>query len=286
MGEHRRADDERIPRARLTADAPREKLPILGVGVSPLEADAAVELVIDAARDRRALTVSCSAVHSLMEGALDPEHRHRLNELDLVLPDGQPVRWALGWRHGVRLRNRVYGPDFMLAVCERAAEEGIPIFLYGSRNEILEPLSKRLRRRFSRLIIAGSKPSAFRKLSATEQEAIATEIRQSGAGIVFAGLGCPRQEIWAYENAELIELPLVAVGAAFDFHAGVLPQAPGWMQRSGLEWLFRLGQEPRRLWKRYLYLNPLYLFLLAGELTGVKTFGRGSETPPAPVRVG
>ena len=272
--------------AHLTADATREKLPILGVGITPLEADAAVELVIGAARDRRTLTVSCSAVHSVMEGALDPEHRRRLNELDMVLPDGQPVRWALGWRHGVKLRNRVYGPDFTLAVCARAAEEGIPIFLYGSRKEILERLTENLRRRFPRLIVAGSKPSAFRKLAEAEQRVIALEIRQSGAGIVFAGLGCPRQEIWAYENAALIGLPLVAVGAAFDFHAGVLPQAPGWMQRSGLEWLFRLGQEPRRLWKRYLYLNPLYLFLLVGELTGIKTFGRGSETRPAPVRVG
>ena len=272
--------------AHLTADATRRKLPILGTGITPLEADAAVELVIGAARDRRTLTVSCSAVHSVMEGALDPEHRRRLNELDLVLPDGQPVRWALGWRHGVKLRNRVYGPDFMLAVCDRAAEEGIPIFLYVSRKEILEPLTENLRRRFPQLLVAGAKPSAFRTLSEDEQAAIASEIGQSDAGIVFAGLGCPRQEIWAYENAGLIGLPLVAVGAAFDFHAGGLPQAPGWMQRSGLEWLFRLGREPRRLWKRYLYLNPLYLFFLAGELMGVKTFGRGSEMPPTPVRVG
>lgn len=270
----------------MSAGADAGKLPILGVGVSPLEADAAVEQVIAAARDRRALTVSCSAVHSVMEGALDPEHRRRLNDLDLVLPDGQPVRWALAWRHGVKLRNRVYGPDFMLAVCARAAEEGIPVFLYGSRPEILELLAKNLHERFPRLVLAGAKPSAFRTLSDAEQGAIASEIRASGAGVVFAGLGCPRQEIWAYENARLIGLPLVAVGAAFDFHAGVIPQAPEWMQRAGLEWLYRLAQEPRRLWKRYLYLNPLYLFFLAGEITGIKRFGRGSETQPRPVRVG
>jgi exopolysaccharide biosynthesis WecB/TagA/CpsF family protein len=174
----------------------------------------------------------------------------------------------------------------MLAVCARAEAEGIPIFLYGSKAGILESLAKNLRLRFPRLIVAGSKPSAFRKLTEAEQTAMASEIRESGAGVVFAGLGCPRQEIWVYENAALIGLPLVAVGAAFDFHAGVLPQAPGWMQRSGLEWLFRLGQEPGRLWMRYLYLNPLYLFLLAGELTGVKRLGRGSAAPPKPVRVG
>lgn len=251
-----------------------------------MDTEAAIDAVLLAARDRRAFAVSCSAVHSVMEGALDPEHRHRLNALDLVLPDGQPVRWALAWRHGIKLENRVYGPDFMLAVCARAADEGIPIFLYGSRNEILNPLTDNLRQKFPRLIVAGSKPSAFRKLSEAEQFAIAAEIRQSGAGIVFAGLGCPRQEIWAYENAGLIGLPLVAVGAAFDFHAGAIPQAPAWMQQSGLEWLFRLGQEPRRLWKRYLLLNPLYLLLVAGELLGIVRLGSGSRSHPKPVRVG
>ena len=251
-----------------------------------MDTEAAVEAVMRAAKERRALTVSCSAVHSVMEGALDPSHRYRLNALDLVLPDGQPVRWALGWKHGIRLPNRIYGPDFMLALCARAAKEGVPIFLYGSGREILERLSSNLLARFSGLIIAGARPSAFRTLSEAEQAAIAAEIRASGAGIVFAGLGCPRQEIWAYENAPLIRLPLIAVGAAFDFHAGVLPQAPPWMQRSGTEWLFRLAHEPRRLWKRYLYLNPLYLFFLAGELLGVARFGSGSQSRPKPVRIG
>lgn len=251
-----------------------------------MDADAAADAVIRAAREKRSLTVSCSAVHSVMEGALDPEHRHRLNAMDLVLPDGQPVRWALRWRHGVKLQDRVYGPDFMLTVCERAAKENVSVFLYGSRREILDRLAENLRQRFPKLEIAGAKASAFRRLSEVEQREIAVEIGASGAGIVFAGLGCPRQEIWAYENARLISLPLLAVGAAFDFHAGVLPQAPEWMQRSGTEWLFRLGQEPRRLWKRYLFLNPLYLFLVAGEILGVVRLGSGSQTHPQPVRVG
>lgn len=286
MGAHRRADGERLPGAALTAGLERSKRPVLGVGVDALEMADAVELVIRAARDRSTLTVSCSAVHSVMEGALDPEHRHRLNALDLVLPDGQPVRWALRWLHGVKLGDRVYGPDFMLAVCRRAEEERIPIFLYGSRDDTLVALGESLLARFPKLIIRGAKASAFRTLSHLEQVAIASEIRQSGAGIVFVGLGCPRQEIWAYENADLIGLPLLAVGAAFDFHAGLVPQAPAWMQRSGLEWVFRLAQEPRRLWKRYLYLNPLYLLLLAGELSGIKRLGRGSASPPKPVRIG
>lgn len=260
--------------------------PVLGIGINAMDAEAAAETVVRAAREKRGLTVSCSAVHSVMEGALNVEHRHRLNALDLVLPDGQPVRWALRWRHRVRLPDRVYGPDFMLAVCARAAREGLPIFLYGSRPEILDPLSRRLRARFPGLAIAGMKPSAFRRVSDADQVAIASEIIASNAAIVFAGLGCPRQEIWVYENAKLIPLPLIAVGAAFDFHAGLLTQAPGWMQRSGTEWLFRLVQEPRRLWKRYLYLNPLYLLFLAGELLGIARFGSGSQSVPKPVRVG
>jgi len=251
-----------------------------------MDADAAVEAVLRAARGKRSLTVSCSAVHSIMEGAMDLEHRHRLNALDLVLPDGQPVRWALRWRHGIKLANRVYGPDFMLAVCARAEQEGIPIFLYGSRREILDELATNLTRRYPGLVIAGAKASAFRRLTEIEQREIAASIGASGAGIIFAGLGCPRQEIWAYENARLISLPLLAVGAAFDFHAGVLPQAPSWMQRSGTEWLFRLGQEPRRLWKRYLFLNPLYLLLVAGELLRIVHLGSGSQSHPRPVRVG
>jgi N-acetylglucosaminyldiphosphoundecaprenol N-acetyl-beta-D-mannosaminyltransferase len=260
--------------------------PVLGIGVNAMDIEAAVEAVARAGRDRRPLAVSCSAVHSIMEGALDPEHRHRLNALDLVLPDGQPVRWALRWRHGVKLPGRVYGPDFMLALCERAERDGIPIYLYGSRSETLAELSAGLTRRFPGLRIAGARPSAFRAVSEDEQKAIAAEIRESGAGIVFAGLGCPRQEIWAYENSSLISLPIIAVGAAFDFHAGLLPQAPRWMQRSGTEWVFRLGQEPRRLWKRYLYLNPLYLLFLAGEALGIARFGSGIGSQPRRVRVG
>lgn len=246
---------------------------------------AAVETVIEAARDRRPLAVSCSAVHSVMEGALDREHRQRLNSLDMVLPDGQPVRWALRWLHGVKLAERVYGPDFMLAICGRAEAEAIPIFLYGSRAATLERLAGNLRARFPRLVIAGAKPSAFGRVTEAEQLAIAATIRDSGAGLVFAGLGCPQQEIWAYENSKLIPLPLVAVGAAFDFHAGLLPQAPHWMQRSGLEWAFRLRQEPRRLWRRYLLLNPLYLVLVAGERMGFTRFESAKHVEPHPIRL-
>ncbi len=259
--------------------------PILGIWIDAVDYEAAVTKVIAAAVEGRPMTATCSAVHGVMIGALDPEHRHRLNSFDMIVPDGQPVRWALRWRHGVKLADRVRGVDFMLALCERAAAEGIPIFLYGSRPEILRPLIENLRRRYPRLLIAGSKPSAFRAVSEEEQRARAAEIRDSGARLVFAGLGCPRQETWAFENGPLLQMPIVGIGSAFDSNAGALPAPPEWMQRAGLEWIFRLVREPSRLWKRYLLLNPLYLLFLAGEIAGLAHFGRGSETKPAPQRV-
>lgn len=264
----------------------RGRHPILGVNVSAIDYEAAVISVISAARDGRSMTVTCSAVHGVMLGALDAEHRARLNSFDMILPDGQPVRWALRWRYGIRLRDRVRGVDFMLALCERAAAEHVPVFLFGNRREILSRLEKELKKRFPALLVAGSRPSAFREVTEAEQLAVAAEIRRSGAKLVFAGLGCPRQELWAYENRHLLGMPIVGIGSAFDSNAGALPTPPALMQRAGLEWLFRLAHDPKRLWKRYLFLNPLYLLFIGGEVLGLCRFGRGSDREPVPTRVG
>jgi N-acetylglucosaminyldiphosphoundecaprenol N-acetyl-beta-D-mannosaminyltransferase len=262
------------------------RYPVLGVGINALDYAAAVETIIEAAWARRPLAVSALAVHGVMTGVLDPEHRHRLNALDLAVPDGQPVRWALRWRHGVHLPERVHGPTLMMALCERAANEQLPVYFYGSRPEILQRLTDNLKRKSPRLLIAGTMPSRFRALTPEEQAAAVTSIAKSGARLVFVGLGCPRQEIWAYEHKSLLSMPVVAVGAAFDYHAGTLRQAPHWMQRYGLEWFYRLMQEPRRLWRRYLLLNPVYVALLAAEATGLARFDSGSPAPPARLRVG
>lgn len=259
---------------------------ILGVGINAVDYEAAVSSVISAAKAGRAMTVTCSAVHGVMLGALDPEHRARLNSFDMIVPDGQPVRWALWWRHGIRLRDRVRGVDFMVAICERAAAEQVPVFFFGNRREILDRLGRELKKRFPSLIIAGMRPSAFREVTTEEQRSVAEEIQRSGAKVVLAGLGCPRQEFWAYENRHLLQIPIVGIGSAFDSNAGALPTPPEWMQQSGLEWLFRLAQEPRRLWKRYLVLNPLYLLFIGGEILGLYRFDRGSDREPAPTRVG
>jgi exopolysaccharide biosynthesis WecB/TagA/CpsF family protein len=247
----------------------RDRMNVLGVRISAVDYDAAAERILRAARMGQPLAVSALAVHGLMTGALDATQRHRLNAIDMLVPDGQPVRWALNRLYGASLRDRVYGPNLMLELCRHAATESLPIFLFGGDAVMLDDLSTRLVDQIPGLEIAGRRASRFRTLDAAERAELVEEIRASGARLVFVGIGCPRQEVFVYELRDAVSLPLVAVGAAFPFHAARLPQAPGWMQRRGLEWLFRLASEPRRLWRRYLYLNPLFVLLLVGQLTGL-----------------
>lgn len=254
---------------------------VLGVRVDAVDYEAAVNKIITAARQQKALSVSALAVHGVMTGVLDETHRYRLNHLDLVCPDGQPVRWALNLLHKTGLPDRVTGPFLMLRICERAAQEGLPIYLYGSRPSVLESLSKNLLARYPKLIIAGSQPSRFRQVSVEEKQEIIEEIRKSGAVMTFVGLGCPRQEVWVYEYCQHLSMPTMAVGAAFDFHAGNLSQAPAILQKWGLEWFYRLMQEPTRLWKRYVFLNPLYVSLFTLQFLKIVHFDPSRGTPPA-----
>jgi N-acetylglucosaminyldiphosphoundecaprenol N-acetyl-beta-D-mannosaminyltransferase len=196
------------------------------------------------------------------------------------VPDGQPVRWALNLLHGTALSDRVYGPELMRQLCGRAEQQELPVFFYGSTPEVLARLQQNLRRAFPGLRIAGAEASRFRLLSEKEKAEVAERIRASGAALVFVGLGCPRQEVWTYEHRAELAMPVVAVGAAFDFHAGVLPQAPPALQRMGLEWLFRLAQEPRRLWKRYALLNPLYVLLIGLQAVGLRNSDAADSHPP------
>ena len=236
----------------------RGKHAILGVNVHAVDYEAAVGRILEAAQTDTPCAVSALASHGVMTGYLDRTHRRRLNGLDLVVPDGQPVRWALRWCHGIGLPDRVYGPTLTLKVIEVAAAQGVPVYFYGSTDAILEGLLTNVRAWFPRLRVAGYEPSQFRKISEAEKQGVVERIKRSGARIVFVGLGCPRQEVWAYEYREALRMPILAVGAAFAFHAGLLPQAPSWMQKAGLEWFFRLVQEPQRLWRRTL-LYPRYL---------------------------
>ena len=258
----------------------RGKRNVLGVSVDVIDYESAVEQIVEAAKAKRPYAVTALAVHGVMTGALDPEQRFRLNQFDLVVPDGQPVRWALNLLHSAHLSERVYGPTLMLKLCERCAMEGLPIYLYGSSSEVLSKLRRRLQSSFAALKIAGVQPSRFRRTTAEEKKEIVQEIRDSGARVVFAGLGCPRQEVWAYEYRNALSLPVVAVGAAFDFHAGTLPQAPSVLQNAGLEWAYRLSKEPRRLWRRYGLLNPLYVAMVTAQAAGLRHYDKNPGTQP------
>jgi N-acetylglucosaminyldiphosphoundecaprenol N-acetyl-beta-D-mannosaminyltransferase len=211
-------------------------------------------------------TLSAAAVHLVMRAREDPTVRRAVLATTLVVPDGQPLVWALHLL-GHPEATRVYGPELMARHCARAARTGMPVYLYGGRNEAaLVGLALNLRTRFPGLEIAGAHSPPFRALSADEDELVAQRIDGSGAQVVWVGIGQPRQEQWMARMRPRLAAPmLLAVGAAFDFHAGLVPQAPPWMGRSGLEWSYRLAREPRRLWRRYARYNPRFVAAFSRE---------------------
>jgi N-acetylglucosaminyldiphosphoundecaprenol N-acetyl-beta-D-mannosaminyltransferase len=204
--------------------------------------------------------VTAAAVNLVMSAHEDPDAHAAVLGATLAVPDGQPLVWALHALGHARA-TRLYGPDLMVHFCARAARAGTPIYLYGGRTpEALGLLESRLRERFPGLRIAGGFSPPFRALSAEEEERVIADINSSGAGVVWVGTGQPKQEKWMLQMRPRLDAPLlVGVGAAFDFHAGLVSQAPHWMQRSGLEWVYRLAREPRRLWRRYARYTPRFL---------------------------
>lgn len=257
------------------------RFPVAGTPVSRVTYESATEAILDGARTGRATLVAATSMHGVTLGSLDPRFGAQLSSFDIVTPDGQPVRWALNLLHGVGLRERVYGPTLMLLVCEAAAREGVGIYLYGGRPDVLARLVLQLPARVPGLRIAGHRSPPFRPTTPEEDEDDVRDILASGARIVFIGLGCPRQERWAYAHRDRLPMPLVCVGAAFDFHAGTLRQAPTWMQARGLEWVFRLVTEPRRLWRRYLTYIPIFVTLVARQYAAERLLARPAGTGAA-----
>lgn len=251
---------------------------VLGVLVDSVDYDSAIAPVLEAARQCRPFSLTALAVHGVMTGVRDPRHQARLNAFDIVAPDGQPVRWALNVLYGAGLRDWVSGPELTGRVLSRMAEEGLSVYLYGSTSEIIDRLSASLARIWPMLCVAGAEPSKFRDSTPDELTAIASRISGTGARMLLVGLGCPRQEIFAHAMRPLLNIPVMAVGAAFDYHAGRLRPAPRWMQRHGLAWLWRLAREPRRLWRRYLVFNSEFL----GRLT-LQKLGLWSPDPAVPI---
>lgn len=236
-----------------------KKYDLLGVKLSATTYDETVAGIFKAVRQQLPAIVSCHAVHAVVSACSDRKLLQKVNVFQLVAPDGQPVRWALNLLYRTGLGDRVYGPELMLRLCQCAAERKVPIYLYGGLPVVIKALRANLIRKFPGLQVAGAESPPFRPLSEEEADAMVQRINDSGAGMLFVALGCPKQDDFAYEFRHRIQAVQVCVGAAFDLHAGIKTMAPSWMQRRGLEWLFRLCQEPRRLWRRYLVTNIHFL---------------------------
>nr|HID14252.1 glycosyltransferase [Anaerolineae bacterium] len=239
-----------------------KRVNVLGVGVSAVNMAITLETIEDWIARREPHYVCVTGVHGVMESQRDPEVRRIHNASGLTTPDGMPLVWLSRLR-GRRHVERVYGPDLMVALCERSAERQYRHFFYGGARGVPEQLAANLRRRFPRLQVVGTYSPPFRSLTPEEDEQVVQMINQTAPDIVWVGLSTPKQERWMAAHIGRVKAPvLIGVGAAFDFLAGRKKQAPRWMQRSGLEWLFRLLTEPRRLWRRYLINNPLFVLLV------------------------
>ena len=248
-------------------------LRVLGSRVDATSYPDAAARILAWARAGDSRSVCVASVNNVMVGRADAAFRAVTNGADLVTADGMPLVWALRWL-GIPGATRVRGTDLMVEVLGRAAEEGIAVGLYGGDPEVLSSLVPRLRERWPNLQVPYVHSPPFRALTAPEDEAIVDAIAASGARILFVALGCPKQETWMAAHRGRIPAVMVGVGAAFDFLAGTKRQAPVALQRAGLEWLFRLLSEPRRLWRRYLTQNPAFLALLALQIFRSR-MGRG-----------
>jgi N-acetylglucosaminyldiphosphoundecaprenol N-acetyl-beta-D-mannosaminyltransferase len=245
---------------------------VLGVGISVLNLPGALETISDAIRARRKGYICVTGVHGVMEAQTDENFRRILNNALLCTPDGMPMVW-LGKIHGHSEMRRVYGPDLLLEVCAWSEKNPCRHFFFGGAESVAGQLAEKLLARFPKLEIAGTFTPPFRALEPAEEKKLQEKIRSARPDILWVGLSTPKQEKFMAEFLPRLDVTLmIGVGAAFDFHAGRVKQAPRWMQRSGLEWLYRLCQEPRRLAKRYLRNNPLFAVKILGQLAGLKKY--------------
>jgi len=243
---------------------------ILGTRVDVIDYAQAVRKILDWAQQRYSGFVCAANVHVVMEGFDSSAYREMINSADMVTPDGMPLVWMLRLRGSQA--SRVYGPDLMrllLAACE---EKGLSIGLYGASPRVLDRLVAVVQKQHPKLAIAYACSPPFRELTTEEDARIVADIQASGAQVLFVGMGCPKQERWIIKHRGVVPAPMLGVGAAFDFIAGVKRYAPAWLQRMGLEWLFRLLTEPRRLWRRYAIHNPRFVIFAALQLFRVKNF--------------
>lgn len=248
---------------------------VVGAYIDAVDRAGCLERIFGWARRHESRYACLCNVHSVVTARRDPAFRRAIGDADLAVPDGAPVAWRLR-ALGFAGQSRVSGPDLMWSCCARAEAECVPVFLVGGGPETLRRLSAHLANEFPRLEVAGCYAPPFRPLTVEEDRQLTTAITDSGAGIVFVALGCPKQEQWMADHRGRIPAVMIGLGAAFDFHAGTIRRAPTWMQDAGLEWLHRLLSEPRRLWRRYLVTNTLFCaYLLAEMLGGRRAAGQG-----------
>ncbi|MBX2914241.1 MAG: WecB/TagA/CpsF family glycosyltransferase [Cyclobacteriaceae bacterium] len=238
-----------------------KKFTLFGINYSATDYVESSKLIIEKASSNSSFGVTALAVHGLIETYRNSSLRALVNKIDLIVPDGQPIRWALNSFFKAGLQDRVYGPTLTLKVLESANKLNLKIYLYGSTEVTCQKFSSFILKNYPNVQLVGIHVDRFREATEAEDVEDIKKINASGAHIVMVGRGCPRQEIWVSNHLGKVNAVMMAVGAAFDFHAGTVKQAPKWMQDKGLEWFFRLIQEPKRLWKRYLLTNSIFIFL-------------------------
>ena len=255
----------------LSAEMAIEKVNVLGVGISVIDQDLAREFLFDAARRGERGYVAVTGVHGVSEAQRDDDLRQILNRALLCTPDGMPMVW-MGRLQGKNSIQRVYGPDLMLNLCDHSRAENFSHFLYGAAPGVADALARNLQERFPGLNIVGAFTPPFRDLDDAERVELQRRVRETRPDFFWVGLSTPKQERFMAEYMSILpEVKIfIGVGAAFDLLIGRVRQAPKWMQRSGLEWLFRLSQEPGRLAKRYLLNNPLFVMRAAAQLLGFR----------------
>lgn len=227
-----------------------------------LDCEHAAEVIVDNAAKNVSFGVTALAVHGLMESYHNPALGHKINRIKMIVPDGQAVVWAMNLVYGLNIKFKLPGPTLTLEVLRVANELSLKIFLFGSTSDTLGKFKDFIQKDYPNLQVVGVHEDRFRDATAEEDAADILKINQSGAHIVLVGRGCPRQEHWVADHVDKVDAAMMAVGAAFDYHAGKLTRAPMWIQRIGLEWLFRLVQEPKRLWRRYLVTNSQFIYQL------------------------
>jgi N-acetylglucosaminyldiphosphoundecaprenol N-acetyl-beta-D-mannosaminyltransferase len=238
---------------------------VVGISLDTGTYSSFVDRIIALGRERVSSYVCVANVHMTVEAYDDPAYADIVNGADLVAPDGMPLIMALRLLHDIR-QERVSGMNLIVDIVDAAARENLSVFFYGSKTDVLEKIRERIRREHPDLEIAGMHSPPFRELTGDEKAQEVAMINRSGANILLVALGCPKQEVWMSGNRGKIRAAMVGLGGAFPVYAGTRRMAPAWMQNASLEWLYRLAQEPRRLWKRYAYTNTKFLALLAREL--------------------